>query len=293
MKRAVAITVLLAQTLPAQSISSWNVARWYQTPEVRDSRQGNSPRLRSLVQAGQLRLTLADAIALAIENNLNLEAARYGPLLAESALKRAEAGGPVRGVPSASAQVSSVNAGVGVNGSTASAGLGGGGNGGNGGSNGGASIQQIGAITPNLDPIVQNTTTFSHLSQPLANTIVAGTSALVQSTHTYTTSYRQGLLSGGFFQILDYQQSLAENAPTNSLNPANGQTWWREELNTAGDYGVATPVHRGDLLLISGLMLYVFVTIFLSSAFFESGCAATLPTVSANPSATSANFAGM
>lgn len=39
-----------------------------------------------------------------------------------------------------------------------------------------------------------------------------------------------------------------------SLNPATGQTWWREELNTSGDYGVATPVWDRDLLLISGLM---------------------------------------
>ena len=39
-----------------------------------------------------------------------------------------------------------------------------------------------------------------------------------------------------------------------SLNPATGQTWWREELVTREDYAVATPVFQGDLLLISGLM---------------------------------------
>jgi outer membrane protein assembly factor BamB len=39
-----------------------------------------------------------------------------------------------------------------------------------------------------------------------------------------------------------------------SLNPATGQTWWREELITREDYAVATPVHLGDRLLISGLM---------------------------------------
>jgi outer membrane protein TolC len=222
MKRLLSTALLLAHVMPAQSLSSWNVARWYETPEVRDSRNTNSPRLEGLIRGGQLRITLQDAIALAIENNLNLEAARYGPLLAEWALKRAEAGGPVRGVPSASAQVSSVNSGVGVNGSTASAGLGGGGNNGGNGNGGGASIQQIGAITPNLDPIVQNTTTFSHLSEPLANTVVSGTTALIQSTRTYTTTYRQGLLSGGYFQILSYQQRLDENAPTNALNPASG-----------------------------------------------------------------------
>lgn len=39
-----------------------------------------------------------------------------------------------------------------------------------------------------------------------------------------------------------------------SLNPATGQTWWREELVTREDYAVATPVRHGDLLLVSGLM---------------------------------------
>ncbi|HEY6168817.1 MAG TPA: PQQ-binding-like beta-propeller repeat protein [Verrucomicrobiae bacterium] len=39
-----------------------------------------------------------------------------------------------------------------------------------------------------------------------------------------------------------------------SLNPATGETWWREELVTPESYAVATPVFHGDLLLISGLM---------------------------------------
>jgi len=39
-----------------------------------------------------------------------------------------------------------------------------------------------------------------------------------------------------------------------SLNPADGKTWWREEVDTTNNYGVATPVHTGDRLLLSGLM---------------------------------------
>src|SRR5690348_179664 len=37
----------------------------------------NSSRIRSLLRSGNLYLTVQDAIALAIENNLNLEIARY------------------------------------------------------------------------------------------------------------------------------------------------------------------------------------------------------------------------
>ena len=199
-----------------------SILRPYRAPIVPPARLTNSARLHSLMRAGKLYLTVADAIALAIENNLGLETDRYGPLLAQTALERAQAGGPVRGVPSASAQVSSVNAGVGVNGSSQSAGLGGGGGGGGTGGGGNAAIQQVGAITPNLDPVLQSTTTQGHLTQPQANTVLSQTNALVQSVRTTNTTLQMGLISGGVVQYRNYEQSLSENAPSNSLNPAVG-----------------------------------------------------------------------
>ena len=39
-----------------------------------------------------------------------------------------------------------------------------------------------------------------------------------------------------------------------SLDPANGKTWWREDIDTTNQYGSATPMQRGDKLLISGLL---------------------------------------
>ena len=39
-----------------------------------------------------------------------------------------------------------------------------------------------------------------------------------------------------------------------SLDPATGRTWWRHPMTTQGDYAIATPVLRGDHLLVSGLM---------------------------------------
>jgi outer membrane protein TolC len=195
--------------------------RPYVAPEIPSIRLNNSNRLSALIRAGNLYLTMEDALALAIENNLNIEIARYGPMLADSGLERAKAGGPLRGVPSASAQVASADAGLGVNGSLASAGLGGGGGGG-GSSGGGATIQQIGAITPALDPYIQNTTTFGHLTQPQANTVLSQTSALVDTVHTYNTVVVQRLISGGLVQFVDYDQFLNENSPSNSLDPAVG-----------------------------------------------------------------------
>jgi outer membrane protein TolC len=212
----------LAQNQPVtvESAPVPSVIRPYVAPTVAPIRLHNSSRLDSLIRAGNLYLTVEDALALAIENNLNLEIDRYGPLLADSALERSKAGGPNRGVPSGSSQISSVNSGVGVNGTTVSAGLGGGSGGGGGSSNGGgATIQQVGTIVPNYDPTLQSTTNFSHITQPQANTILSQTSALAQSSRTYNSVYSQGLLTGGQVQFRDYQQHFQENSPGDFVNP--------------------------------------------------------------------------
>ncbi len=218
MKKLVAF--LLAGSIWAQGPK---IIRPYEAPGIPPIRLNNSSRLSGLIRAGNLYLSLQDAIALAIENDLDLEIDRYGPLLADSALKRAEAGGPIRGVPSGSAQVSSVDTGLGAAGSIQAAGLssGNGGNGG-GGSTGGATVQQVGTVTPNLDPNLQNATAFSHQTLPQANTVVTQTTSYVQSKHIYNTVLQQGLLSGGIFQLIDYEQSDKENVPSDVVNPAVG-----------------------------------------------------------------------
>ena len=58
----------------------------------------NSNRLDALLRAGNLYLSLQDAIALALENNLDIEIQRYGPQIADASVMRARAGGFARGV---------------------------------------------------------------------------------------------------------------------------------------------------------------------------------------------------
>src|SRR5262252_3269372 len=96
-------SVALAQApLSVQQATLPLPLRYYQAPQIPAVRLVNSGRLDRLMRAGKLYLTVQDALALAIENNLNLEIARYGPQLADSAYERAKAGGPIRGVPSGS-----------------------------------------------------------------------------------------------------------------------------------------------------------------------------------------------
>lgn len=58
----------------------------------------NSPRLHQLLRAGNLYLSLADAISLTIENNLDIELERFALPLAATELTRAEGGGALRGL---------------------------------------------------------------------------------------------------------------------------------------------------------------------------------------------------
>jgi len=58
----------------------------------------NTGRVDQLIRAGQLYLSLQDAIDLAIENNLDLQLERFNPRFAESDVLRAKGGGLLRGV---------------------------------------------------------------------------------------------------------------------------------------------------------------------------------------------------
>ncbi len=70
----------------------------------------NSSRLRDLMRDGNLYLSLMDALALAIENNLDIELQRFSIPLAATDTLRAQGGGLVRGLDYT---ISSVPAGVG------------------------------------------------------------------------------------------------------------------------------------------------------------------------------------
>ena len=58
----------------------------------------NSPRVHELIRAGNLYLSLQDALALAIENNLDIELQRSALPAADAELLRAKGGGTLRGL---------------------------------------------------------------------------------------------------------------------------------------------------------------------------------------------------
>src|SRR5579859_6891763 len=160
----------------------------YQPRSVPPINLANSPRIESLERAGNLYLSAQDVVALAIENNIDVEVQRYAPLLAREVLKRAQAGGPLRSVgagvapgpQSVSLQGVSVN--LGGLASTTAVGSGGG------------IVTQLGPGIPLLDPTVTAFAQFQHLSVPLSNTVLTGTTALVEDIRAYQTQYAQNWL---------------------------------------------------------------------------------------------------
>jgi len=75
-----------------------SIIRPYEAKSVAPVNFQNSDRLLDLVRAGQLYLSLADAIALALENNLDIETQRYSPRIAQTDIQRAKGGGSLRGL---------------------------------------------------------------------------------------------------------------------------------------------------------------------------------------------------
>src|SRR6202790_4673795 len=70
----------------------------YKAPKVTPVSYQNSQRIFDLMRAGQLYLSLDDAIALALENNLDIELERFLPKMADRDLLRARGGGLLRGL---------------------------------------------------------------------------------------------------------------------------------------------------------------------------------------------------
>jgi outer membrane protein len=222
-RRQAAALLCLASLAWAQDIAPLRpqapiIVRPYLAVSVPPIRLANSARLAELVRAGMLYLTAQDAIALALENNIDIEVSRYNPFISAWNLERAQAGGALPGVPSGASQAGSVASGQGVAGSEAAAGVSVPGGRANGGSSN-ATVSQIGPVTQNLDPIVQEASTFSHLSAPQADPVISQVLNLVQTTHVYSGSYQQGLLLGGIVSVNYSEHYLSENAPTDVLNP--------------------------------------------------------------------------
>jgi len=209
-----------AQTLPPIGPvrpGGWPILRSYKPAYVPELRVNHGLRLHDLIRAGTVHLTIHDAIELALENSLDLEIQRYAMVQADWQVERAQSGGPLRGVTAASSVSVNLGAGQGVAG--ISRGGGGGGGGGIATLSGAALIQQVGPVTPQLDPIVNVQTSFGHQTTPFDQIVLSGVTNLVDTYRSYDAAVQQGTLLGGSVRLSYHDSYSNESAPTDVLNP--------------------------------------------------------------------------
>ena len=183
--------------------------RPYASPYVPLPRMSNSERLHSLISDGKLRLSLEDAIGLALENNLDISVARYNLAYAQTDLLRAKSGGATRGVPGAFSSsalfagalgggISSISSSSTSSTSTVAA------------SGGATNVGVIGCC----DPVAGVQFGWDRRTSPLNYVLVSGIPVVTTQTSNAVAYYGQGFLTGTSYGVAinGYRQS------TTSLN---------------------------------------------------------------------------
>ncbi len=184
----------------------------------------NTGRIDQLMHEGKLYLSLDDAIALALENNLDIAIARYNLNIADTDILRAKAGAAVLGVPSGIVQ-NTPGGGVGGLGGQVGSGTGGTslGAGGAGAGAGGlvGSTLGFGSLITSFDPVLIGTLQSDH-AHFACTSIFCGN---FQNTTTGNFAYQQGFSYGTNLSIGFNNTRVTSSNPTNFLSPSLGSNF--------------------------------------------------------------------
>lgn len=155
----------------------------------------NSPRLEQLIHEGKMPLSLQDAIALALENSMDIVVQRYSPWIADVSLLHARAGGFGYGTPGSIAVGSTAN-------------------------------------LPELfyDPTITQVIGFNDATIPIANPFLSGTAGtgvslgantaqpLFSHTAYYNTSYQESFVTGTSMSVT-WDNTRSSSTAANFFNP--------------------------------------------------------------------------
>src|SRR5438105_4685584 len=182
----------------------------------------NSPKIDQLMREGKIYLSMDDAVALALENNLDIAIQRYNLGIADTDVLRAKSGanqflgvnfGLVQNTPGGG--VGGLNGSVGSGPGGTSAGTGGIGA----GSLGLTSTEGLGPFITSFDPIVSGTLQFDH-NNTISNNIFAGAPIAKQGTTTGNFSYQQGFHSGTNLLVGFNNSRVGTNSTFNTYSPS-------------------------------------------------------------------------
>jgi outer membrane protein len=203
------------------------LANAYRTPTVEPVQLGNSARWDRLLREGKIYLSLQDAIALALENNLDLELVRYAPRIAEADELRSQSGGLPRGVP-LSVREGPQGLGTPIAGPN--------------GTLGGGDTPSLGALVgpgvqtdlsilgslpistgtpvPSLDPVLVGSFGWDHRSDPQNSAFLPDIRSLNSRTAYGGIGLQQGFSTGGYLDLGWDNQRQRINSPLLNYNPA-------------------------------------------------------------------------
>ncbi len=149
----------------------------------------DSASLAQLIRDGKLQLGLQDAIALALENNLDIAIQRYNPRIAETDILRTKAGGAARGL------------------------------------SGTGTASVLGSIpTQTFDPLVTWTSSLDHRNIPVNNPFTSGTGLLIPNVVNHTIqgnlAYSQAFHTGTSFSVASNNTRSTTTSGATRFNPA-------------------------------------------------------------------------
>jgi outer membrane protein len=214
--------------------AAWHwAAKPYQERLIAPVDMSNSARIHQLLRSGNIYLSLTDAIALAIENNLDIELQRYTLPSADTELQRAKGGGQLRGllynlaevpvgvggpdsplVTSAASPTFSVGS-VPTNpselGALAEA-------------QDNLSVQgtipfSAGPVIPQFDPALTGQLNWNHSTTPESEPASVGTPALATNTTLADAGYTQGFGPGTQLNVAFNNQRQTLNSIESSYSP--------------------------------------------------------------------------
>jgi outer membrane protein len=218
------------------TIGQHDLGRWYSVPPAASPRLSNSARTEKLVRDHKLYLSLQDAIALALENNLDLELERYDVRIAATDVLRAKSGDFPRGV---ALSIHEGPAGVGGPSATASSTTGAGTLGGgdipalNGliGTGTQTDLSILGSLplstgpsVPNLDPTITGLFDWNRTADPQNNIFLSGLRSLNGDSEEMDIALQKGFTTGATASIgwTNFRQDV--NSPLLIYNPSTASS---------------------------------------------------------------------
>jgi outer membrane protein TolC len=170
-----------------------NILKPYESQFVNPGALANSPRLEQLITNGKMNLSLQDAIALALENSMDIVVQRYNPWMADTGVLKARAGGISYGTPA------------------------------------GVFLASSSTSLPLLpyDPFLTQVFSFDNRKTPINNPFLSGTGggtvtakpeAVASHDAIYNSGYQQNFTTGTSVKI-DWDNTRASSTAANFFNP--------------------------------------------------------------------------